>query len=166
MSKFLNYTALFLAIAIVFLLVRGPIDWAQFTVFTEATSDLIQDGTADRNQQAALQPVAIDLTRGDVTEGADLYRRRCQACHSTKPQDNGVGPSLYGVIGRQAGSVAGFEYSRPMAQLDLVWTADTLGGYLTDPRGFLPGTTMSYNGLSDTQDIADILAYLDAIAVN
>lgn len=83
------------------------------------------------------------------------------------PQDesrqNGVGPHLVGVIGREAGAVEGFKYSKAMEGSGLVWDAETLTGFLTKPKKYLKGTKMTFNGLKKPADIENVLAYIASV---
>jgi cytochrome c len=85
----------------------------------------------------------------------------CRACHSLE-KDGGdrIGPNLYGVIGRKAGSRAGFAYSRALSQADFAWTPAALDAWLADPARFLPGTRMAIPGLADARDRDNLIAYL------
>lgn len=96
---------------------------------------------------------------GDDARGKRLYGQ-CQACHAVIAGQNRVGPSLYGIVGRQAGTVDGFRYSDANTNADLIWTEDALFGFLEDPRGYMPGTRMIFLGVAKPQDRADIIAYL------
>ncbi|NBU27568.1 MAG: cytochrome c family protein, partial [Caulobacteraceae bacterium] len=73
---------------------------------------------------------------------------------------NKVGPSLHGVVGRTAGSIAGFRYSAANKGSGVKWSEDVLFTYLENPRKFMPGTNMSFVGLRDPQKRADVIAYL------
>jgi cytochrome c len=94
---------------------------------------------------------------GDAKRGEKLFAR-CSACHSIDGQKK-TGPSLSGVIGRKAGSVAGARYSKALAQSNLVWTDDTLDAYLAAPATLVPGTTMTMRIPKD-QDRQDLISYL------
>ncbi|MDB5799448.1 MAG: cytochrome c family protein [Rhodocyclales bacterium] len=83
---------------------------------------------------------------------------RCQACHALAYDR--VGPRHCGVVGRKAGSVAGFPYSPAMKKANVVWTEKTLDRFLISPLKMVPGTTMTYDGVPDPQDRADLVAYL------
>ena len=74
-----------------------------------------------------------------------------------------VGPSLFGVVGRQTGSVPGFHYSPANQGAHLTWDAATLDKYLQSPRTVIPGTTMTYGGLKDDTKRADLIAYLSTL---
>jgi cytochrome c len=85
--------------------------------------------------------------------------RKCSACHKLDGSD-GVGPHLNGVVGRDKGSVAGFGYSGTLAGMEGDWTVENLYGFLENPKGYAPGTTMGFAGLKKPQDKADLIAYL------
>ncbi len=96
---------------------------------------------------------------GDPAKGEALYAR-CQGCHSI--DRNRVGPMHRGLFGRLAGSVDGFNYSKAMKNSGIVWDEATLDRFLADPRGLVPGTRMTYAGIADPQERADLIAYLKA----
>ena len=95
----------------------------------------------------------------DAARGGDLFQQ-CSACHSSEPGVNKLGPSLFGIVGRRAGTEPGFVYSDAMSRLDRVWTRQTLDVYLADPPGNVPGTKMVFAGLKDAAQRADLIAYL------
>jgi cytochrome c2 len=79
---------------------------------------------------------------------------------------NRVGPHLVDVLGRERASVEDFRYSDALAGLDGVWTAEEMSAWLEDPRDYAPGTSMSFRGLDDAEDRANILAYLADLQLN
>jgi cytochrome c len=97
--------------------------------------------------------------KGDAAKGETSFGK-CIACHSVEPGHNGLGPSLHGVVGRKAGSADGYIYSEANKASGLTWTGDELFTYLKNPRAVVPGTKMSFAGLPDPQDRADVIAYL------
>jgi len=97
------------------------------------------------------------LATGDPKAGEAIYPR-CLACHALAYDR--VGPRHCGLIGRRAGSVAGFDYSDAMKQSKLTWTQQNLERFLADPLGTVPGTTMTYAGVPDAKERADLIAYL------
>lgn len=99
------------------------------------------------------------LAAADPKAGEAVYSR-CLACHALAYDR--VGPRHCGLIGRRAGSVPGFDYSAAMKKSRIVWTAQTLDRFLADPVRALPGTTMTYAGVSDAKERADLIAYLES----
>mgnify|MGYP000492371183 CR=1 FL=1 len=120
---------------------------------------------ADDNGEAEVVEVvdfAPILAAASAEDGAGLWRN-CQSCHSVEAGENGLGPSLYGVVGRDVGSVDGFGYSGSLVAVADVWTADNLNAFLESPKGFAPGTAMGYNGMRKIEDRANLIAYLDSL---
>ncbi|HBU63163.1 MAG TPA: cytochrome c family protein, partial [Oceanicaulis sp.] len=92
--------------------------------------------------------------------GARFFRRR-QACHTVEEGGrNMVGPNLHGVFGRESGHKDDFRYSPAMSESEVVWSAETLDAYLTNPREYIRGNRMSFAGLRDEQDRHDLIAWL------
>ena len=110
---------------------------------------------------AAAPPVAAQFTdRADYRSGEALYRE-CRSCHEVGAgARTHTGPHLNDLFGRQAGSLEGFRYSEAMRHSSIVWDAATLEAFLADPRGFLPGTRMTYRGMEERQNRLDLIAYL------
>jgi len=88
---------------------------------------------------------------------------QCKACHSVEAGKNGVGPSLAGVYGRKAGTLAGFKYSEPHLKSGLTWDEPTLTKYLASPKDVIPGNKMVFAGLKDSADVAAVIAYLKTL---
>ncbi len=99
------------------------------------------------------------LTSGDAQRGQAIYER-CQACHSLAR--NRSGPKHCGLLGRKAGSLPGFSYSRALRESGIVWTAASLDRFLANPFKAVPGTRMGYAGVKDPQERADLIAFLAA----
>jgi cytochrome c len=93
----------------------------------------------------------------DPVHGEEVYAR-CLACHALAT--NRVGPRHCGLIGRRAGTVPGFDYSPAMKRSGLVWNEKTLDRFLANPLKVVPGTAMTYDGVPDPKDRADLIAYL------
>jgi cytochrome c len=97
---------------------------------------------------------------GDAASGERLFRTQCASCHSGEPGRHKVGPSLFGVVGRPYGTAPGFRYPPADRDAAVVWDAESLDKYLTDPKSVLPRTAMPYAGLRNPAQRADIVAYL------
>jgi len=105
----------------------------------------------------AALPAAAD---GDPEEGKKVFRQ-CQACHTMKKGQHRLGPSLVGIVGREAGSVDGFgRYSPAMKDSDVVWNEENLHKYLENPKDFIPGNRMAFPGVSNKEDRENVIAYL------
>jgi len=97
----------------------------------------------------------------DASKGERVFNQ-CRACHMVEDGQNGVGPHLYDVVGREVGSVEGYaSYSGALSEAADVWTAENLYAFLENPAGWAPGTSMGYAGLSKPEDRANLIAYLD-----
>ncbi len=88
---------------------------------------------------------------------------QCAACHSVEPGKHGIGPSLHGVYGTKAGEIAGFAFSEKLKASGLTWDDATLDTWLSGPMKLVPGTKMSYAGMSDPAKRAEIIAYLKTL---
>ncbi len=109
----------------------------------------------------AAATTAVAAITGDVKKGAKVFKR-CKACHVVGSEKNRVGPHLNGVIGRTAGSVDGFKYSKAMKGAGIDWTVENLTAYLANPKKFMPGNKMAFAGLRKESQISDVIAYIDA----
>jgi cytochrome c2 len=97
---------------------------------------------------------------GDAAKGEKTFEE-CATCHSTASGENGVGPSLHGVIGRKAGQLTDYRYSAPMKRSGITWSANSLGEFIADPQKLVPGNRMPFAGLPDAAARADLIAYLE-----
>ncbi len=96
---------------------------------------------------------------GNVERGAEVFKK-CEECHRLAKGDNHTGPSQHGILGREAGTIEGFTYSRANRESGIVWTPQQMFDYLQNPRRTIRRTTMSFVGLRDPQDRADVIAFL------
>ena len=105
--------------------------------------------------------LAAPVVAGDAAKGEKVFRR-CKACHYVDKEKNKTGPHLVDILGRAAGTVGGYKYSKAMAGSGLVWNEATMTGFLAKPKKYLKGTKMAFVGLRKESDIADVIAYLKA----
>ena len=113
---------------------------------------------------AAETPIETLLASASAERGANVAKQ-CQACHNFQEGAGAkVGPDLYNVVGRQVASVAGFNYSAPLKAMGGTWTFDALNKWLTKPSADVPGTAMTFAGLSNEKQRADVIAYLNSLS--
>ena len=119
----------------------------------------------------AIPPTAIGLVllcapalAQDTDAGQIAFNNACRTCHSVREGDNRLGPSLYGVIGRKAGSLPGYNnYSESMKKAELVWDKSILDRFIANPDRVVPGNNMKpYGGIASTEERAKIIAYLES----
>ncbi|HVW72825.1 MAG TPA: c-type cytochrome [Rhizomicrobium sp.] len=97
---------------------------------------------------------------GDPKAGAEVFKR-CAVCHTDdKGGGDGLGPNLSGVVGRKAATRPGFAYSAPLKKSGLVWNEANLTKWVAGPARVVPGTKMTFAGLSSKKQQADVVAYL------
>ena len=96
---------------------------------------------------------------GDAAKGEAKFKE-CAACHKLEAGANNVGPSLHGIFGRPAASLADFRYSPAMKRSAVTWTPETLDVFVTNPQAMIPANRMPYAGLANAADRSDLIAYL------
>jgi cytochrome c len=118
------------------------------------------------NKPALLLIACFPLAAGaaDLARGQRLFASRCASCHALGPSARaGFGPQLNGILGRRAGSTPDFRYSPAMLKSGIVWNDKTLAAFLDSPGDLVPGTKMRFWGMSDPQQVGDLLGYLRSI---
>ena len=105
--------------------------------------------------------ISLPTQAGDLKAGEKVFRK-CKACHYVDKEKNKSGPHLVNIVGRAAGSVDGFKYSKAMKNSGLTWDEATLAEFLKKPKAYLKGTKMAFAGLRKDKDIDDVIAYLKA----
>ena len=130
-----------------------------------AVKDHTEGGAATAAKEPE-QPIETLLASAS-TEKGQATAKQCQACHTfEKGGPNRVGPNLWGIVDRPRASEAGFNYSAAMKAKGGKWTYDELNKFLTNPRGYIQGTAMSFAGVAREQQRADVIAYLRTMADN
>jgi len=111
---------------------------------------------------AAAEPIALRLQTADAAKGAEVFKK-CAACHTINQGGaNGVGPNLYGTVGEEiAKGKGGYAFSAALAGVGGKWDFDKLNAWLTSPRKFANGTKMTFAGLGNAQDRANVILYLN-----
>jgi len=125
----------------------------------DAVEEAIDTAAAADDRVSAEVVAQYEALTGDAANGRRVFTQ-CMACHAVQEGRNMAGPSMFGIVGRPAGTVEGFRYSDANANSGIVWTEPTMFAYLEAPQQFIPGTIMAFPGLRDPQDRADVIAYL------
>jgi cytochrome c len=121
-----------------------------------------QPGQPGPAAKPAEQPIEALLASASPERGAQVAKQ-CELCHNLgKGQGAKIGPDLYDVVGRKVASEEGFNYSSALKAKGGTWTFDALNTWLTNPRADVPGTLMTFAGLSNEHQRADVIAYLNS----
>lgn len=129
------------------------------------TAEGLEAKAASLQEEASIDDVVADVSlsvSGDAEAGKRVFAV-CRSCHSTDAGRNGLGPSLAGIVGREAGTIEGFKYSDAIKASGVTWTPENLDSWLIDTAGFIPGNKMSQlfrPGVQDETKRADLIAYL------
>ncbi len=117
----------------------------------------------DAQKKKALAPLPAAYQNADLDNGQAKFAL-CKSCHTaTRDGANMTGPNLYDVFGRRAGTLPGFAYSDALKVSKIVWSADTLDKWIQNPRADVAGTKMTYLGMENPKDRADLIAYLKVV---
>ena len=110
---------------------------------------------------AGFGPFIASAVNGQTAEPPKAWTT-CAACHAVEGTA-AIGPTLDGVVGRRAGSVPGFDYSRAMKNANITWDETSLTAFLSDPQKAVPGTRMFFAGVADSSDLVELLRYLKTL---
>jgi cytochrome c len=117
-----------------------------------------------------LAPVALILSAGSALaqsaeRGERTFNQQCKACHTVeKGGASPIGPNLFGVVGRKAGTLEGYSYSEAMKKSGITWDDAALEDYLKDPKAKVPQGKMAFAGLRQVAALGDVVAYLNKLA--
>ena len=116
---------------------------------------------ATKAEEKAEDSVGVMMASADSSAGAKVFQK-CTACHSIeKGGPNGVGPNLYGILGKPHGAVAGFGYSEAISSISGNWGFEEMDAWLKSPKRYASGTKMSFAGLSKGDERAAVILYLN-----
>jgi cytochrome c len=122
------------------------------------------EGVVEEGAEAAEaeKPIAFYLASADAAKGANVFKK-CASCHNADPGGaNALGPALFGVAGGPVAAHPGFPYSPALKEVGGSWDWDKLSAWLANPKKFAPGNKMTFPGLSNPQDRADVMAFLNS----
>jgi cytochrome c len=132
----------------------------------EAPGYAVEGAESGGGSAAAAVPIATLMQTADVAAGEQVFKK-CAACHTINQGGaNGIGPNLWATMGKPLGSHAGFAYSEALTSVGGTWTFEAMSDWLESPRRFANGTKMSFAGLSNGQDRANVIAYMNAQGSN
>jgi len=127
------------------------------TVTTVASSTSAETGSVSSESENIMALFAST----SAAEGAKVFKK-CAACHSiAEGGGNKIGPALWGVLGRPAGSIPDYKYSKAMAAHGKNWSFEEMNGFLIKPKGWIKGTKMSFAGLKKAKDRAAVILYMN-----
>jgi len=119
------------------------------------SSEISSENSASGNIMALFASVS-------ASDGEKIFKK-CAACHSiTKGGANKIGPALWGVIGRKAGSISDYKYSKAMSAYGKSWSFEEMNGFLTKPKEWVKGTKMAFAGLKNENERASIILYMNS----
>jgi len=115
----------------------------------------------DSNSSDKPSDIMALLASANASEGEKVFKR-CASCHSvSKGGKNKIGPALWGVIGRQAGILTDYKYSKSLIAYGKKWSFQEIDGFLAKPKEWVPGTKMAFAGLKNQKDRASLILYMN-----
>ena len=141
-------------------------NWAAMELYVPRNANSEQAFVIDTGAEEAVEET-VELTFeeafavADASAGSRVWSQ-CRACHALEAGRNGVGPYLHGVVDRPIGSNAGFNYSGALNQVGETWTIENLDRFITAPATAAPGTSMSFRGIANATDRANLIAYIQS----
>jgi len=130
----------------------------QVASITTATSTTTTETSSENSESGNIISVYASSSAAD---GAKVFKK-CLACHSIeKGGPNKIGPNIFGVLNRKAGSISGYKYSKAMVAFGKSWSVEEMDGFLTKPRDWVKNTKMSFIGLKNAKDRAAVILYLN-----
>jgi len=124
------------------------------TIANTTTSETSSESSGSENIMTLFASTSVD-------DGKKVFKK-CAACHSiAKGGVNKIGPALWGVIGRKAGSISDYKYSKALAAHEKSWSFEEMNGFLIKPKDWIKGTKMSFAGLKNAKDRAAVILYMN-----
>ena len=128
----------------------------QVNVATVASNE-----TQTSSESSQTEDIMALFASTSAADGEKVFKK-CLSCHSiAKEGKNKIGPKLFGVLGRQAGSISDYKYSKAMASHGKIWSLDEMNSFLIKPKDWIKGTKMSFAGLKNAKDRAAVILYMN-----
>ena len=138
--------------------VKAPQNTTYKVATVTETKETSQDNETTKTKNVDINAL---IALGNIDHGKKMFRQ-CAACHSiSKGGGNKIGPALFGVMGRKAGSIDDYKYSKGMIELGKIWDLISMNDFLIKPKDYVKGTKMAYAGLKKEKDRASIILYLN-----
>ncbi len=131
-------------------------------VLDKGNHQAAQSSPSSKDGSVPKAVVASNTVSGDATLGKKVFRQ-CQACHNATSADHGFGPHLVGIVGRKAGAVEDYSASEAIKASGIIWTVESLSAFIAAPMKKVPGTKMPFAGISSTDDVKHLVAYLNTL---
>ena len=145
-------------IADVIFFVKKPEKSAYQVAMTTTASTTSAEASLDDADSGNIMSLFASTSSAD---GAKIFKK-CTACHSiAQGGGNKIGPALWGVLGRKAGTVSGYKYSKSIVAYGKPWLFEEMDGFLTKPKDWIKGTKMSFVGLKNAKDRAAVILYMN-----
>ena len=130
----------------------------QVANLTTTTSTTTTEAGSENSESGNIMALFASTS---ATEGAKIFKK-CLACHNIgKGDPNKIGPNIFGVLNRKAGSVSGYKYSKAMLAYGKIWSFEEMNGFLIKPKNWIKGTKMSFAGLKNAKDRAAVILYMN-----
>ena len=130
----------------------------QVSGITTTASTMTSETSSESSQGGDIMALFASVNAAD---GAKIFKK-CLSCHSIeKGKPNKIGPNIFGVLNRKAGSVSGYKYSKAMLAYGKIWSFEEMNGFLTKPKDWIKGTKMSFIGLRSAKDRAAVILYMN-----
>ena len=120
----------------------------------ETGVEVVEEAEPEPTDYAAL------VASADIGAGEKVFNK-CKSCHKVEDGAGGVGPHLWGIVGRDIAALDGFSYSGDLANAEGDWTLEELSAFLENPKGYAPGTKMNFKGLSKPEDRVNLIVWLN-----
>ena len=123
---------------------------------------LVKEQSTEETKVVEVVNIKALLAMGDMAHGEKVFKK-CTACHMIAADGkNKIGPNLWGVIGRKAGSITDYKYSKAMVAYAKEWTFEEMNSYLIKPQAYIKGTKMAFAGLRKEKDRASVILYMNS----
>ena len=123
---------------------------------------LVKEQSTEETKVLEVVDIKALLAMGDMAHGEKVFKK-CTACHMIAADGkNKIGPNLWGVIGRKAGSITDYKYSKAMVAYAKEWTFEEMNSYLIKPQAYIKGTKMAFAGLRKEKDRASVILYMNS----